>query len=418
MRERMRLDAAKVKSLKARPNERRMVQDTIFPGLMLDVTTRSKTWRLRFRKDGQRLTVKLGMYPDLSLADARKAADAMREGEESQDAAPPEDQGQPAVTVSKLFEEYTDHLEKVKNRSEGHVRDTRNRLYKGRYSFLKYLERKHGGDLPVSSVTPAMCSRWMNEVYRRAPQSACHYRTSLNSAFEWATKADNDFTRDNMETRYGLSVNPVASLPPAEPPGVRSVMVTPEALQRLWPHLKCDPVTKLLIRTVFAMGGVRALQFARLEKAWVRDGWIYWPADSTKTDKEHVLPLTRRAKELVTAALVIAPENSPYVFPSPDDPMQPLTASAISRAMARTIDHYDIEPHFVLKDWRRTVKTAGLERGLFTKEESDKWHLHCDKDVSEKHYTFAEFREPKLKVAAAVDLLVDEWLGVAQEKAA
>ena len=62
-----------------------------------------------------------------------------------------------------------------------------------------------------------------------------------------------------------------------------------------------------------------------------------------------------------------------------------------------------MEP-FQLKDLRRTFKTTLLEKGLVEEREIDIWHNHGqNSDVARKHYTWAEFRDLKSRVAGQVD---------------
>ena len=49
-------------------------------GLALEVSPKgSKLWRFRFQYDGKEQTISLGKYPSISLADARRKRDDMRQ---------------------------------------------------------------------------------------------------------------------------------------------------------------------------------------------------------------------------------------------------------------------------------------------------------------------------------------------------
>lgn len=417
MSQRETLTAIRVKNLKVGPGKRVEIRDMACPGLILRATSRTKTFGFAFQKDGKRRYVTLGTYPAMGLSDARRAADEQREGKPAPAA---QVDAVDTPTIRDMFDEYIVYLETVRKRSEGHIRDVRNRLRDGTHSFLTWLHETHEEDLPPSAVTPEMCRDWMGLRYRQRPKSARHDWAALHAAFTWAVKADQDYMRPNQDRRYALTINPAGGLlaPPA--PKARKVMVKPAALRAFWNALpeETDAVTAQLIYMVICMGGVRVLQFARLRKEWVRDGWIYWPEDATKGADEHILPLTRRAKEIYRTALAISPKRSPLLFPSPWDIEKQMNADAISKAVARTLTNQGIKPRFQLRDWRRTFKTEGRNRGLFEKHEGDIWHLHADKDVSERHYTFAEFRTLKMKVANAADLVLDEYLAEGKGKEA
>lgn len=80
------------------------------------------------------------------------------------------------------------------------------------------------------------------------------------------------------------------------------------------------------------------------------------PGERTKNGLLHRVPLCPRARAEFAAAVARSPADSPYVFPSPDDPQQHISANAITRAMSRLVAEMKINkvsPH----DLRRTVGT-------------------------------------------------------------
>lgn len=403
-----------VENIKAKPNERLEIRDTICPGLTLRVSARSRKWILRAWLDGKVQTRTLGTTAEMGVAAARRKADEVREGAEAKPAKTAKEDG---ATVRRMMDDYLEHLE-TKGRAANHIRQCRSNLRDGRYSLLAFLDKKYGDGMAAAGVTPRMAADWLAATWRRAPGSIHHYRANAHAAFKWAMSAEFDYRRKGRTRSYGVTANPVAASPPAGPVGRRRMTFTPEALRTLWYDLPshADAPMVYLVRLVIAMGGNRIRQFTELRKEWIRDGWIYWPAEAMKSRKDHALPLTPRAAQIVEATLDLAPEGSPYLFPGERDRRRPLTDTAVSRAVKRTLE--GMEPRPILRDWRRTVKSEMQERGLAEKRELDIWHHHADHDVSEQVYTVAEFRAQKEATARKIDAFVGEWLEGKERKAA
>lgn len=87
------------------------------------------------------------------------------------------------------------------------------------------------------------------------------------------------------------------------------------------------------------------------------------PGARTKNGLLHRLPLCPMAVAEFRKAIKSSPKESPFVFPSPDDCKKPVSAEAVTRAMARMIAELKIptvSPH----DLRRTVGTELARLGL------------------------------------------------------
>ena len=75
----MALTDKQLKSLQADGRRRKYSDAGGVPGLYIEVSpTGRKWWRLKFRMDGKERLLALGVYPDVSLKDARPADDRCR----------------------------------------------------------------------------------------------------------------------------------------------------------------------------------------------------------------------------------------------------------------------------------------------------------------------------------------------------
>jgi len=129
-----------------------------------------------------------------------------------------------------------------------------------------------------------------------------------------------------------------------------------------------SPATRSALRLML-LTGQRRTEVVEAEKAELQlEGdnpvWMI-PGERTKNGLLHRVPLCPMACAEFRKALAASPEKSPFVFPSPEDSRIPISAAAITRAMARLVDELKIgrvSPH----DLRRTVGTQLAKLGLPT----------------------------------------------------
>ena len=99
----MTLSDVKIRNLKPKPKTYKVAD---FDGLFIAVTpTGSKLWRFKYRLDGKEKLLSIGMYPAISLAQARHARDAARE----------------AVAVGDDPSEAKQEEKRVRRESQGHT---------------------------------------------------------------------------------------------------------------------------------------------------------------------------------------------------------------------------------------------------------------------------------------------------------
>lgn len=128
-----------------------------------------------------------------------------------------------------------------------------------------------------------------------------------------------------------------------------------------------SPATRSVLRLLLLTGQRRGEVVEAMKSELELDGpepvWTI-PGNRTKNGLLHRLPLCPMAAAEFRKALAATPKRSPYVFPSPEDPVKkPISAEAVTRAMSRLVDELEIStvsPH----DLRRTVGTEMARLGL------------------------------------------------------
>lgn len=350
------LTDAKIKGLSAPKTGRIEVADKVVSGLRIRVgTSGTKTFIVRKRIGGRVANVTVGRFHDtrFTLADARKKArtlinDIEGGGDPRAETRKATDGGK--GTIRALFVDYK--KAKAGKRSIGEIE----RIFE-RYVLPEI------GDRLADSVTRADVTRLIDGVAtggaKPTPVMARAVAAQLSAFYSWA-----------LPRLHRLEVNPCRDAGKPDKPKARERVLSNDELKALLAVLEAEgwpwgPAVKLLILTGQRRDEVFSADRAEFDleaKLWTI------PRDRAKNAKQHLVPLSRAAVKLLTAAPVI--DGSAKLFPSRADPER--GASGFSRALARIIAEMakeladdDQQPatveHFTLHDLRRTMAT-GLQR--------------------------------------------------------
>jgi integrase len=122
-------------------------------------------------------------------------------------------------------------------------------------------------------------------------------------------------------------------------------------------------ILRLLLLTGQRRGEVAGAMKSELQLDAQEPVWTI-PGERTKNGLLHRLPLCPMARAEFAKAASAAPPASPYVFPSPEAPLErPISKEAVTRAMSRLVAELKIRtvsPH----DLRRTVGTEMARLGV------------------------------------------------------
>ena len=380
--------------------------DSVLRGLRLRVSSASKKWSAVTRRGGKQVRTKIGDYPDISLADARKHADHIL-NVKTEAAAKGE-----TLTDDDIFPSLQtlceDYVEQMKAKGQGSHDAYHRILVRGDHSFCRFMEKELKRPARVVDVKQEHAVDWLRETYKRSPAHSRHCRAYLHAVFAWAIKANLDFTASASRKNYGITVNPVAGTPTGPKATPRQRVLTKKEIKKIWDKLPdaCDPRTTAVIRMVMCMGGLRITEISGSKKEWYKDDWLCLP--TTKNKREHHVPLTRHALLQYQIALAVSNSESEHLFPNTYDIRKPIDPSSLGKVARRLMSDFDVAP-FQLKDLRRTFKTHLLDGEYVEEREIDIWHNHGQhSDVARKHYTWAEYKSVKQRVADKIDAFLDE----------
>lgn len=298
-------------------------------GMYLDLTAAGgRYWRLKYRIAGKEKLLALGVYPTVSLKEARdlagQARQAIQAGDdpaEQRKAAKVKAAHEAVNTFRVVAHEWMEHqaarwepitLERIRSSLDANV--------------LSIL-----GGRPLASITALEVMNAVKAVEARgAGEQAGRVLQRVKAIFRWAV------------IHGRLESNPMLDLVPAEILKPREVKhraaLDAKDLPAFLSHLDAydgDPHTVhalgLLMLTATRPGEVRGARWAEVDLDAAM--WTI-PAARMKMRAEHRVPLSRQAVELLQSMQALSGGRE-LVFPSPFYPSKPLSENTFNSAMAR-----------------------------------------------------------------------------------
>jgi integrase len=290
--------------------------------------------------NGKRVRIGLGLYPAVSLAEARgKALEARGHVENGRDPRSVA-MADGAMTVADLVAAY---LVKYANglRSGGAIA---RRLQKNVVPVI--------GGVRVADLHRRDITRVIDPIMARdAPTEAARVFENFQSALRWGVR------------RGDLDRNPAEGMtkPAGRPP--RERVLTDEEIRTLWhagplPRVTDQRIVKLCLVTAQRVGEVAGMR--RDELDLTKHVWNL-PASRVKNGTAHSVPLSGLALKLIGEALADA-GDSPFVFPDGDRPRSP-AGIAHEVYFAHRRDRSPIA-HWTVHDLRRTALTDMAALGV------------------------------------------------------
>ncbi len=170
----------------------------------------SAEWYATYWREGSRRLVKMGIYPAMSLADARakfreEYAPAIQSGSNPKNPYVRRNNRatkRPA-SVRELFESYVKHLKA--NRGEEAAYQADRILVKREGAAAIEL----GQDRPARDITAADVVALLSTIYERGtPGQADATRSYVRSAFAWGMTAAHDYRKQVQTADWGITANP------------------------------------------------------------------------------------------------------------------------------------------------------------------------------------------------------------------
>ena len=294
-------------------------------GLYLLVKKVGKYWRYDYRFLKKRKTLALGVYPKISLKEAREEHQAARKLLDKGIDPTQYRKVTKAVKIESAgysFQVLSAEWAAKQIWTDGHRRTVQSRLER---DVIPYL-----GNRPVSEITAkevlAICRRVES---RGAIESAHRIKTIIGQVMRYCVSlelADGDPTRDLKGALTPTQAKHMAAITTPKEVG---------ALMRSIDDYKGTIVTRAALKmaalTFVRPGELRHAEWSEIDID--RKCWII-PPEKMKGRIKHIVPLSRQAMEVI---IDLKPKTGAgrYVFPSPRTAARPMSENAVLSALRR-----------------------------------------------------------------------------------
>lgn len=279
----------------------------------------SKSWRFNYKFGGKRKEITGGLWPDISLDDARAWREDMRKLVASgQDPAQIKHQEKIADAGDTFEEVGLEWFEKQRSKWNAvHAAWIKNRLLLDVFPVF--------GSIPVSQVTHRDVLRLIARIEERgALEMARKTIQKVDAIFRYAKATQRATDNPVPDVRDAMKVKPKTKHYAKMPVG---------RLGEFYGRLErsgADPVTKLGLKwTILTMVRTTETRLMRINEIEGRDTEApIWriPPERMKKGREHLVPLPRQAIPLLAEIETIAnKEETEWLFSQPLNPKKPIS---------------------------------------------------------------------------------------------
>jgi integrase len=381
----MPLSAVAVRNAKPREKPYKLSDDR---GLFLLVTPKGQRyWRYKYRYDGKEKILAFGVYPDVSLADAREKRDAARKvvaaGEDpaaNKKRAEAEKRARSLETFSIVADEWLERLEK-----EGRSASTLSKL-----RWLTDFARPALGDRPIAEITAPELLEVLRKVEARGRyETANRLRSTFGTIFRYAI-ATGRAQRDVAYDLRGALITPKVSH--------RSAITDPKeigALLRAIEGHEGQPAVRhglrLLPHVFVRPGELRLAQWQEFDLETRR--WTI-PADRTKMRRQHRVPLSSQALGILRELEAITGDGK-LLFPSILSAERAISDNTMNAALRRL--GYD-KSQMTAHGFRAMASTLLNETGKWHPDAIERQLAHVEGNDVRRAYARGEHWEERVRM--------------------
>lgn len=373
----MKLNARQVDAAKPREKAYKLADGA---GLYLEVVpSGSRYWRMKYRFNGKEKRMAFGVYPTVSLAQARSLRDeAKKKLAEGIDPsfAKKEEKLVRDVQLNNTFQSVALewHGTKVNRWSEGYASDIIEAFNKDIFPYI--------GQQPVNEIKPLVLLNVLRRMESRgATEKAKKVRQRCSEVFRYAIVTGRAEYNPAADLTSAMSGHESKHYP------FLTVEELPDFFKALSGYTGSPLVVlaaRLLILTGVRTGELRGAFWSEfdLEKA-------VWeiPAERMKMKRPHLVPLSTQALEIVQQLKVMSGQY-PLVFPGRNDPRKTMSEASINQVFKRIGYTGKVTGH----GFRHTMSTVLHEEG-FNTAWIETQLAHVDKNAIRGTYNHALYLE-------------------------
>jgi len=299
----------------------------------------SKFFRFDYQLNGKRKTMSFGIYPEVSLAEARKRREEIREGL-SNGIDPIESKKLVSVDTTNTFESISSQwLEMMKTKWSPVT-----------YAKVEGMLNKH--TLPIRQIEMSKITRkqildMITKVQNRGTlETANRLLNNIERIYKYAV------TYDYVEHNIIADIDKQNSLKSA-PKNNFPALTTEKEIKQLIEDIKeysndfrADSSTALALELApYVFLRPYNLRFLTWEEVDLQEGTIDIDANKMKTRKDFIIPLPPHAVDILKKAYLISGHKSEYVFPSPITNLKPISDNTLTQALKRLGYKDKMVPH-------------------------------------------------------------------------
>ncbi|KHS64174.1 integrase [Pectobacterium brasiliense] len=371
----MKLNARQVETAKPKDKPYKMADGG---GLYLLVKTNgSRYWRLKYRIDGKEKLLALGVYPDVSLADARAKRDEARKGIaggidplEVKKEQKVEREAQVKNTFQEIALEW--HNMKVKKWSAGYASDILEAFNKDVFPFI--------GQRPIADIKPLELLNVLKKMEDRgATEKAKKVRQRCGEVFRYAIvtgRAEYNPAPDLTSAMQGHESTHYPFLTIEELPAFFKALAGYSGSELV------VLAARLMIITGVRTGELRGALWSEIDT-----DKALWEisAERMKMRRPHIVPLSVQALEIIEKIRAMT-GNFPLLFPGRNDPGKTMSEASINQVFKRIGYTGRVTGH----GFRHTMSTVLHEQGYNTAWIETQL-AHVDKNAIRGTYNHAQY---------------------------
>ncbi|HAU3159763.1 TPA: tyrosine-type recombinase/integrase [Salmonella enterica subsp. houtenae] len=339
----------------------------------------SKSWRFRYRFAGKPKMISLGVYPTITLADARSRRDDARklvaEGKNPSEVRKEQKialQTESESAFEKIATEW--HQMKSAKWSEGYASDIMEAFKNDIFPYV--------GTRPVGEIKPLELLNVLRKIEKRgALEKMRKVRQRCSEVFRYAIATGRAEFNPAADLSSALEVHQSNHFPFLKADEIPDFL---HALDSYTGSRLVQIATKLLMIT-----GVRTIELrAALWLEFDLDNAIWEiPAERMKMRRVHLVPLSTQALNLLNE-LKRMTGNYRYVFPGRNDPNKPMSEASINQVIKRIGYSGRTTGH----GFRHTLSTILHEQG-YESSWIEMQLAHVDKNSIRGTYNHAQYLE-------------------------
>ncbi|HDR2495852.1 TPA: tyrosine-type recombinase/integrase [Enterobacter roggenkampii] len=344
----------------------------------------ARYWRLKYRVAGKEKLLALGVYPDVTLADARAKRDEAKRGiaggiDPSE--AKREEKISRELNVRNTFQEIACewHSSKLYKWSEGYASDIMEAFNKDVFPYI--------GKKPISEIKPLELLNVLRRMEGRgATEKAKKVRQRCGEVFRYAIvtgRAEYNPAPDLTSAMQGHESSHYPFLNAPELPAFF------EALSRYSGSELVVLAARLLIITGLRTGELRGATWQEIDV----DAAVWEiPAERMKMRRPHIVPLSLQAQAIIMRIREMT-GRYPYIFPGRNDPRKTMSEASINQVFKRIGYAGRVTGH----GFRHTMSTILHEQGYNTAWIETQL-AHVDKNSIRGTYNHAQYLDGRREI--------------------